>query len=413
MTEAAARPEEAHPGLRPLHLPLHLPLLRLPPAAREALPVALLLPLLLLHLAGTSRSSDLPMAAALTTALVLPLAWRHRAPYPVFGTVAAVALLQWLADIQLPADVALLVALYTVAAHTGRRGTLAACAVVVGGALAACLSWSTDCAFAVPFTALAATAVTAATLGAHARTTRAHLAVLAERSAHLARQQEQRERLAVAEERTLIAREVHDIVGHHLSAMVALTDAAVHVRHRAPEQATTALLRAAETGRQALTDLRRPLGRLRTGDSDPQRHPLPGIAELEPLADRMRAAGLPVRLDVHGEPGHLPATVQLTVHRLVQEALTNTLEHAPAGTRAEVRIHCTPAAVTVDVTDDNPAPRPATATATGRGILGMRERAATHGGTRSAGPLPNGGWAVHARLRLDNGPATTAARPSP
>lgn len=414
MTEAAARPEEAHPGLRRLHLPLrmplypslHLPLHRLPPAAREALPVALLLPLLLLHLAGTARSSDLPLAAALTTALVLPLAWRHRAPYPVFGTVAAAALLQWLADVPLPADVALLVALYTVAAHTGRRGTLAACAVVLGGALAACLRWSTDGAFAAPFVALAATAVTAATLGAHARTTRAHLAVLAERAAHLARQQEQRERLAVAEERARIAREVHDIVGHHLSVMVALTDAAVHVRDRAPEQATAVLLRAAETGRQALTDLRRPLGLLRTGEPDPQRHPLPGIAELEPLAERMRAAGLPVRLDVHGEPERLPATVQLTVHRLVQEALTNTLKHAPAGTRAEVRIHCAPAAVTVDVTDDNPAPRPATAS--GQGIPGMRERAAAHGGTLSAGPLPDGGWAVRARLRLGGGPAASA-----
>ncbi|MFI1518767.1 ATP-binding protein [Kitasatospora cineracea] len=90
----------------------------------------------------------------------------------------------------------------------------------------------------------------------------------------------------------------------------------------------------------------------------------------------------------------------------MQEALTNTLKHAPAGTRAEVRIHCAPAAVTVDVTDDNPAPRPATAS--GQGIPGMRERAAAHGGTLSAGPLPDGGWAVRARLRLGGGPAASA-----
>ncbi len=400
MTEAAARPQEAHLGLRLPLPPRHL-LRRLPPAAREALPVALLLALLLLHLAAGYPSWELPPAAALTTALVLPLAWRNRAPYPVFGTVAAAALLQWLADVQLPADVALLVALYAVAAHTGRRGTLVACAVVAGGALAACLRWSTDGAFVAPFAALTATAATAATLGAHARATRAHLAVLA-------RQQEQRERLAVAEERARIAREVHDIVGHHLSVMVALTDAAVHVRHRAPEQATAALRQAAETGRQALTDLRRPLGLLRAGEPAPEREPLPGIAELEPLADRMRAAGLPVRLDVRGAPDRLPATVQLTVHRLVQEALTNTLKHAPAGTRAEVRIHCTPTAVTVDVTDDNPTPPPPAATGSGQGVPGMRERAAAHGGTLSAGPLPDGGWAVRAHLRLGDGPAASA-----
>ncbi|MFJ5881605.1 sensor histidine kinase [Kitasatospora cineracea] len=395
MTEAAARPPEARLGLR---LPLHL-LHRLPPAAREALPVALLLALLLLHLAAGYPSWELPAAAALTTALVLPLAWRNRAPYPVFGTVAAAALLQWQAGIQLPADVALLVALYAVAARTGRRGTPVACAVVAGGALAACLSWSTDGPYAVPLAALTAAAATAAALGAHARTTRAHLAVLA-------RQQEQRERLAAAEERARIAGEVHDIVGHHLSVMVALTDAAAHIRHRAPEQAATALRQAAETGRQALTDLRRPLGPPRTGEPAPEREPLPGIAELAPLADRMRAAGLPVRLDVHGAPEHLPATVQLTVHRLVQEALANTLRHAPAGTRAEVRIHCTPTAVTVDVTDDNPTPPPPAATGSGQGIPGMRERAAAHGGTLSAGPLPDGGWAVRTRLRLGGGPTS-------
>ncbi|MFC8719343.1 sensor histidine kinase [Kitasatospora sp. NPDC057198] len=405
MTEAAAT-----------HPPRHRPR-RLPAAARESLPPLLALPPLLLHAAATQPSARLPVAAALTCALVLPLAWRHRAPRAAFGAVAAAALVQWLTDVQLPADAALLVALHAVAGYAGRRAALTACAVAEGGALLACLRWAAPDAFLAPFVALSATVLAAATLGRHARTARAHLALAEQR-------QEQRARLAVAEERARIAREVHDIVTHHLSVMVALTDAALHAQHRAPEKATTAMRGAAETGRRALTDMRRSLGLLRTGtpdgpgapdgpgdcdrpdgpddpdDPDARRHPLPGIAELAALADRMRAAGLPVRVELDGEHAALPATVQLTVHRLVQEALTNTFKHAPAGTRAEVRVHCSAATVTVRVTDDNPAALPAPPDPPGRGLTGMHERAAAHGGTLRAGPRPGGGWEVRARLPL-------------
>ncbi|MFG2914858.1 sensor histidine kinase [Kitasatospora sp. NPDC048298] len=381
---------------------------RLPPAVWEAL-----LPALLLLNAVTTRAPhELPAATALTAALVLPLPWRRRAPLAVFGAVAAAALVQWLMGIQLPADIALLVALYAVAARTGRRGTLLAAAVTQTGVLLACLRWAPDGAFLTPLVALTATTVAAAVLGVNARTTRAYLAALEERAARLERDREQRARLAVAEERARITREMHDIVTHNLSVMVALTDAALYAQHRSPDRATTAMLRISETGRQALTDMRRSLGVLRTDEPDEQRHPLPGIAQLRDLADQMGAAGLPTRLDVHGGHTHIPATAGLTVYRLVQEALTNTLKHAPAGTRARVRLWCTTAAVTVDVTDDgphppHPAPAPAPASAPacapsgGHGIPGMRERAAAYGGTLRAGPRPGGGWAVHTRLLLD------------
>ncbi|MFJ2864155.1 sensor histidine kinase [Kitasatospora sp. NPDC087314] len=348
------------------------------------------------------------MATALTAALALPLVWRHRAPRAVFGAVAAAAFVQWLADVQLPADICLLVALHTVAAHSGRRDTLVAGAVVEGGALLACLRWATEGAFLAPFVALTATVVAAAALGANARTTRAYLAALEERAAHLEQQQDQQARLAVAEERTRIAREMHDIVTHNLSVMVALTDAAVHAQHRSPDKATTAMLRISETGRQALTDMRRSLGILRTDEPDAERHPLPGIAQLEALADRMRAAGLPTRVDVRGDHTHVPATAQLTVYRLVQEALTNTFKHTPAGTRAEVRIRCSTGTVTVDVTDSGPCPPPPGSAPPGQGIPGMRERSAAYGGTLRAGPLPGGGWGVHTRLLLDSGGAAPA-----
>ncbi|MER7585698.1 histidine kinase [Kitasatospora sp. NPDC097691] len=397
---------------------------RLPPVVWDSLLPALLL----LNVVTTRTPQELPVAAALTTALALPLVWRRRAPLTVFGAVTAAAFVQWLMDVQLPADIALLVVLYTAAAHSGRRGALVAGAVVEAGVLLACLRWAAEGAFLTPFVAVTATAVAAAVLGVNARTTRAYLAALVERAARLEREQEQQARLAVAEERTRIAREMHDIVTHNLSVMVALTDAAVYAQHRSPDRATAAMLQISETGRQALTDMRRSLGILRTDEPDAERHPLPGIAQLEALADQMGAAGLPTRLDIHGGHSHVPATAQLTVYRLVQEALTNALKHTPTGTRANVRIRCSTGTVTVDVTDSGPCPPPSGATPpgatlhgatpsgvgppgatpSGHGIAGMRERSAAYGGTLRAGPLPGGGWGVHTRLLLGSSGATSA-----
>ncbi|MFF4378365.1 sensor histidine kinase [Kitasatospora sp. NPDC001547] len=381
---------------------------RLPPTVWDSLLPALLV----LNIATTRGPQDLPEAAGFTAALALPLVWRRRAPLTVFGTVAAVAFVQWLMDVQLPADIALLVALYTVAANAGRRATLVAGAVVEAGALLACLRWTADGAFLTPFVAASAMAVAAAVLGVNVRTTRAYLAAVEERAARLEQQQEQQARLAVAEERARITREMHDIVTHNLSVMVALTDAAVYAQHRSPEKATAAMLQISETGRQALTDMRRSLGLLRTDEPDAEpdveRHPLPGIAQLRALADQMCAAGLPTRLEVHGSHTHVPATAQLTVYRLVQEALTNALKHTPPGTRANVRVRCSAVDVTVDVTDSGPCPpssgsTPSGATPSGHGIPGMRERAAAYGGTLRAGPLPDGGWGVRTRLDLGGG----------
>ncbi|GAA2975184.1 histidine kinase [Actinokineospora diospyrosa] len=360
---------------------------RLPLAVWDSLLPALLL----LNVLTMWTPAELPVAAALTVALALPLVWRRQAPLTVFGVVVAAAFVQLLVDIQLPADVALLVALYTVAANASRRVTLVAVMVVEIGAAFACLRWATDGAFLTPFAALTALVVAAAALGVNDRTTRAYLEALRDR--------------AVVEERARITREMHDIVTHNLSVMVALTDAAVHAQHRSPDKATTAMLQVAETGRQALTDMRRSLGVLRTDELDAARHPLPGIAQLETLAGQMCAAGLPTSLDIDGGHTHIPATAQLTVYRLVQEALTNTLKHTPTGTHATVRIACAAEAVTVDVTDTGP--QASLVTPAGHGITGMRERSAGYGGTVLAGPLPGGGWGVHTRL-VFGGPAASA-----
>ncbi|KDN88218.1 sensor histidine kinase [Kitasatospora cheerisanensis] len=379
----------------------------------RGLPTALALLALLAQLAVSRAPGEAPVAAALTVALVLPLAWRGRAPRAVFAAVAAAAFVQWLADVQLPADVALLAALHGVAARTDRRTTLIAAAVAGGGALLASMRWATGGAYLAPFLALGAAVVAAAALGTSTRTARAHLAAAREWAADVEAHHDRQARLAVAEERTRIARDLHDIVTHNLSVMVALTDAALHARQHAPGAAATAMQRAAETGRQALTDMRRALGVLHADEPDARRHPLPGLAELDTLAERMRAAGLPTRLDLRGPRDQVPATVQLTAYRLVQESLTNTLRHA-AATRADVLVHCTARTVTVEITDNGTA-GPAAATATGpatagegRGIPGMRRRAAAHGGVLEAGPLPGGGWRVRAGLRIDGSAAAPA-----
>lgn len=333
-----------------------------------------------------------PGPLLLQVVLVVPLVWRRRAPLTTFYAIAAAAAVQWVAGVQLPADAALLVALYTVGARCAWRWALVAGLTLEAGALLAAARWAPPGRF--PFTAAALTAMAAAALAA-GLWTRARRAYVTS----LEHDREQRARLAVAEERARMTRDMHDIVTHNLSVMVALADSAAYVRHRAPERAAAAVEQIAATGRQALDDMRRSLG---AGEhEEPARqaggrlHPAPGIAQLGPLTDRMRAAGLPTRLEMTGTPEAVPAVAQLTVYRLVQEALTNTLRHAPGAT-AEVRVHLTPRRVAVEVVDDGPGPAPRGVH--GRGLIGMRERVAAYGGTLHAGPLPGGGWRVAAGL---------------
>lgn len=335
--------------------------------------------------------------------LIVPLVWRRRAPELVFGCMAAAAFAQWSAGLRLPADVTLLVALYTVAAYRGRRATLLAFGALESGILLATASWSADGQGTTSFVSLSAMTVAATVIGTNMRGRREQLAVLKDRAVRLERERDTQARLAVAGERARIAREMHDIVTHNLSVMVALADGAVFAQERAPERATAAMRQVSATGRQAITDMRRFLGVLRADERDALLHPMPGIAQLDALAGQVRAAGLPTRLEVSGEPSAAPAAAQLTVYRLVQEALTNTLKHAPAGARADVRVACAPDTLTVIVTDDGAgaaAAPPDPARAPGHGLPGMRERAAAYGGRLTAGPLPAGGWHVSAVLAL-------------
>lgn len=343
--------------------------------------------------------------AAAQAGLVLPLLWRRRAPAVAFGAVTAVFVLQWSIGVALRADVALFVALYSLALHGRLRQLPWACAALAGalGLVAVRVSVAVPAGDALFF--LLSTATAALALGLMIRIRRAQLAGLRERAARLEVERDQRGRLAVAAERTRVAREMHDIVGHNLSVIITLADAGAYATAAAPERGQEALRLIGDTGRQALSELRRVLGVLREADgprAGPELSPQPGLKDVDALCEGVRAAGLEVVYRTAGDVDSLDSGVQLTVYRIVQEALTNTLKHAGAGSRANLSVVVADARLTIAVQDSGPpapAARAGPANEEGHGLVGMRERAALYGGHVSAGPA-GPGWTVRAVLDL-------------
>jgi signal transduction histidine kinase len=342
---------------------------------------------------------------ALILAVVCPLVWRRRAPFLVFVIITVLALVQFVTNHEVTDDIALLVAFYTVAAQQSPRRILAAVVMLEAGAVLLSLVTSP-----VPWVwpLLSSLFVAPGALGFYARTRRAYLASLEDRAERLERELDQQAQLAAAAERARIAREMHDIVAHNIAVMIALADGAACTAASNTGQAVTLMGEVSATGRSALTEMRRLLGVLRQ-PATPGHAPQPTLADLDDLLAAVRAAGLPTRLTVTGQPFPLPPSAQLALYRLIQEALTNALKHAP-GTTAQVCLTYLPGEVELDVTDDGP---PGTGPATGQrtssphghGIAGMRERAAVFGGTVAAGPRPGGGWRVRTVLRLGLAPA--------
>ena len=368
----------------------HLLRLRRHPLVADAL-----LALIVLAICGVGAGARVrPGSVLVTVALIAPLVWRRRAPLPVFLTIACIAFVQWLAGVRVLADISLLVAVYTVAAHEPRPRLIFAAAILELGVILAVARWAEGVALPV-FVFLTGMATAAVVLGVNVRTRRAYLAALEERAAQLERERDQQGRLAAAAERARIAREMHDIVAHNLSVMVALADGAGFMADTDPARSAGAMEQVALTGRRALGEMRRLLGVLRDGETAALT-PQPGLADLDALLESVRAAGLPVTLETAGTPIALGSGAELTVFRLVQEALTNTLKHAGPDARATVRLHYEPDGIDVEVTDDG---RGLTrVSAAGQGLAGMRERAAVYGGAIEAGPGTGGGWRVHTRL---------------
>jgi signal transduction histidine kinase len=330
----------------------------------------------------------------LDQALVLPLVFRRRRPFMIFLLVAAVGLVQWLADVSLMADAALLLALYTVAERESRIRTIAAAAMLEAGVVLASVRFKpVDDSLVNSLVFLTAMVVAALFLATTIRARRAYLESLVDRAAQLEVERDQQARLAATRERTRIAREMHDIVAHNLSVMIALADGASLTNAGDPAAATEAMASVSATGRDALAEMRRLLGVLRDDDTPSALVPQPCLAQVDELADRVRQVGRSVTVSVTGTPQPLPPTVDATAYRIVQECLTNVVKHATGATRAEVALRWGAASLTIEVADDGAAGPPG-AIGVGHGLGGIEERVALFGGTASFGSRGAGGWRV-------------------
>ena len=240
-------------------------------------------------------------------------------------------------------------------------------------------------------------------LGDSVRYRRGYYASLEDRAARLERERDAQAQIAAAAERARIARELHDVIAHNVSVMVVQADGASYALDSSPERARQALGAIASTGRQALAEMRRMLGVLRSDDGTPGVVPLPGIGQLGELLDQTRASGLDVSFTVQGVPGPLPSGLALAAYRIIQESLTNTRKHGGPRASAQVLLRYCEDVLVLEITDDG---RGVTvADGAGHGLTGMRERVALYNGTLHTGPRPGGGYQVTARLPVARGAA--------
>jgi signal transduction histidine kinase len=335
------------------------------------------------------------------------LFWRRRAPV----AVAAVIVVLLVASLGLTGstnslELALGFAVYAIAASRPPWVAWTAFATVVAITSLAAWMWAAEVTAvtqdgqeldiderATIVVGITLMSLAALAIGTSVRNRRLHVADLVERANAMARDRDQHAQIARAAERSRIAREMHDVVAHSLSVMIALADGAAAALERSPDRARLALTELSDTGRTALTDMRRVLGVL---DSDAPLEP-PGSQDLGDLVERFRTAGLPVR--VEGLTTELPPDtgLALAVYRIVQEALTNSLRYARGTSSVDVKLGRDAGAVRVEVVDHGTRLPVADSGGAGRGLIGMAERAAVFGGTVDAGPW-NDGWRVRAEL---------------
>ncbi|MFJ4820986.1 sensor histidine kinase [Streptomyces sp. NPDC088801] len=336
----------------------------------------------------------------LSVGLSAPLLWRRTHPGTVLAAMVPFALVNAWTGAALQAALLQLVLVYHLALRRPLRNLWWATALVIVPVLVSALrhgegSWHQQIGSHLM------SITVAALIGATVRTRRDHTEALEDRARRLETERDQQAQLATAAERARIAREMHDIIGHNLSVITGLADGGRYAAAKSPERAAQALDAIATTSRQALTELRRLLDVLREEErQQPELTPQPGLTDLDRLLDGVRSAGLPVSTTTHGSPT-LPPGRQLTVYRVVQEALTNTLKHGGPHAIAEIELsYGEKSAVTVTITDTGNGSRTDGPSRDGRGLPGMRERTALYGGTLEAGPRPDPerGWRVRLSL---------------
>ncbi|MER6499784.1 sensor histidine kinase [Streptomyces sp. NPDC001455] len=373
----------------------------------------------LLGLSGLSAATvesggGLLAAVLIATGLSTVVALRRRAPEKMLLLAIAMGVAQVLTGVVPgPANFAMLVIVFTVATVGERWASRLALVCSLGAAGLAQLRWPAETGqtgwFQQVFVAIVMTVpfVLAWVLGDSMRTRRAYFNQLEERAARLEREREAQSKVAVAAERARIARELHDVVAHNVSVMVVQADGAAYVMDAAPDQAKQALETISSTGRQALAEMRRLLGVLRTGDAEESGEyvPQPDVGQIEDLVEQVRQTGLTVDFKIEGTPRPLPSGVELTAYRIVQEALTNTRKHGGPDAGASVRLVYFDDGLGLLVEDDGRGAshemyEDGGADGAGHGMIGMRERVGMVGGTLDAGPRPGGGFRISALLPL-------------
>ncbi|MEO3972270.1 sensor histidine kinase [Streptomyces sp. CAU 1734] len=353
------------------------------------------------------------IAVPVTLAMASVVALRRRMPEKMLLLAAFTGVVQLVFDVDVVlANFAMLIIIYTVAGHDTSRW--ARRLALVGGLLAgplAQLRWPDDALTTgqkVAFTFfLIVPFALAWVLGDSIRTRRAYFQQLEERATQLEKEREAQSKVAVAAERARIARELHDVVAHNVSVMVVQADGAAYVLDAAPDQAKQALETISTTGRQALAEMRRLLGVLRTGDDQESGEyvPQPDVQQIEELVEHVRTAGLTVDFRIEGTSRPLPSGVELTAYRIVQEALTNTRKHGGPEAGASVRLIYFDDGLGLLIEDDGRGSahelyEDGGVDGKGHGLIGMRERVGMVGGTLDAGPRPGGGFRISALLPL-------------
>nr|WP_180218143.1 histidine kinase [Streptomyces albus] len=401
---------------------------------------------------GQPRFAERDVTA--TTALLALLSCgmltlRRRAPMPVLLVTSLVSVIALVAgspgpaassDRQASLVVAPVIALYTVTNTTDRRTGWRAGALTVGVLTATAMAFGARPWYAQENLGILAWTALAAAVGEAVRNRRAFVHAIKERAERAERTREEEARRRVAEERMRIARELHDVVAHHIALVNVQAGVASHVMDQRPDQAKQALAHVRDASRHALAELQTTVGLLRqSGESTAPTEPAPGLEVLDELVEGFRHAGLSVTVAAPGPGQELPAlssAVDLTAYRVVQEALTNVQKHAGRGAHAEVCIRRDGGALDIRVVDDGAGTThvfddgdersnrndrgdrgeagagtadglgPREGESGGHGLVGMRERAAALHGVCETGPLPGGGFRVHVRLPLE----TTAPR---
>jgi signal transduction histidine kinase len=361
-----------------------------------------------------------PALIPVIVALAVPIVFRRQYPVAAFAVAVTAGAVQVVA-FRGPstADVSVLILLYSLAVSRPRRASAPGLAICLLGAAVAALRWQVSADVTAWQVLLVTGLISAPSLltwlaADSVRWRRGYYAALEEKAHRLERERDALAQVAAAAERARIARELHDIVAHHVSVMVVQADGAAFALESSPDKTREALGAISGTGRQALAEMRRLLGILRSpsagpiepagpaGPAGPELAPVPGTSQLSALLEQTRAAGVPVTFRQEGAPVAGPADgADLAVYRVVQESLTNVRRHGGPGVSAAVTIRYTPDGVTVSVTDDGrgAAAQPAPAAdSTGHGLPGMRERVELYGGTVTAGPRAGGGYQVTATL---------------